>query len=108
MSEKHPYYRRRFLYECGLIEFDNFLREATALVEEDLRRIPRALPLRDTHGFVANSFDKFSLQIWFGNRPTGRERLPSPENPARYVTEIGGTLLYSLGPRGETAVVLYP
>lgn len=108
MPENHPYYRRRFLYACALMEFGYFLQAATAIVEQEIGRIPRALPLRDARGFLVQSFDKFTLQIWFGKRPTGRERQPSPKNPARYATEIGATLLYSLGPRGETAVVLYP
>ena len=109
MAEKHPYYRRQFIYACALIEFDNFLRKAAAIVEQEVGHIPRAGPLRNAHGFLVKSFDnKFTLQIWFGSRPTGRERIPTSENPSRYASEIGATLLYSLGPRGETAVVLYP
>jgi hypothetical protein len=104
----HPYFRRRFLYSCALIEFDCFLRAAPAIVEEELGHISRALPLRNVHGFIVQSFNKFTLQIWFGARPTNREILASDTTPARYATEIGAMLLYSIGPRGETAVVLYP
>jgi hypothetical protein len=90
MPEKRPYYYRRwFLYSCALTEFDYFLREAVSIVEEEIGRIPRALPLKDAHGFIVKSFDKFTLQIWFGNRPTGRERQPTQDNPARHATEIG-------------------
>jgi hypothetical protein len=105
MPEIHPYARRRFIYACARIEFECFRQAAQRIVEAELSRITRAGPLRTAHGFIVKSFDDLTLQIWFGNLPTGR-RLPSPESA--YATEIGSTLLYSLGPRGDTAVVLYP
>lgn len=54
MAEKHPYYRRQFIYACALIEFDNFLRKAAAIVEQEVGHIPRAGPLRNAHGFLVN------------------------------------------------------
>jgi hypothetical protein len=107
MAEPHPYARRRFIYACARIEFDAFRRIARKVYEAELARIPRGHPLRDIHAFIVKSFDEFTVQIWFGKHPTGRTTL-NKEGASTPVTEVGGTLLYSLGPRGDVAVVLLP
>jgi hypothetical protein len=107
VAEPHPYARRRLIYACARIEFDAFRRLARKAWEAELARIPRAHPLRDTHAFIVKSFDEFTVQIWFGKHLTRRTTL-TKEGASIPVTETGGTLLYSLGPRGDVAVVLYP
>jgi hypothetical protein len=107
MTQKHPYYQRRFAYGCAQMEFDYFRSICREVFEAELARIPRGAPLQATHSFILQSFDEFTVQIWFGNHPTGRNVLDR-KGRSHPVTEIGGTLLYSFGPRGDTAVVLYP
>ena len=104
MENANPYYRRWFKYSCALIEFRYFREDATAIAEREMGNIARAVPLTQIHGFIAKSFDRFTVQIWFGNHPTARE-LPDKKG---VVTEKGATLLYSLGPTGQIAVILYP
>ena len=89
------------------MEFDYFRSICREVFEAELARIPRGAPLQETHSFIVQSFDEFTVQIWFGNHPTGRNVLDR-KGRSHPVTEIGGTLLYSFGPRGDTAVVLYP
>jgi hypothetical protein len=58
MQEKHPYLKRRSVYDCALMVFRYFLLDAPAIVEQEIARVPRAGPLRAAHGFNVISFDK--------------------------------------------------
>lgn len=103
MPTINPYYKQWFRYLCAKMEFEYFRESATEIARSEVNYIARAAPLISAHGFIAQSFDKFTVQIWLGNRPTGRETI----NKGGSTAEIGATLLYSFGPTGRTAVILY-
>ena len=69
MPDQHPFYRKRFWYQCALIEFRYFREEAETLARNAIATIPRAAPLLRVQSFLAESFDEFSIQFWFGRHP---------------------------------------
>lgn len=102
-----PYAKKRFAYQCAAIEFDHFLRRAKEQVLTIIDRMPAAGPLKNTHSLCVDIFGDGpgpkTLQAWFGKHPTGRRTIEGGTD-----VEIGATLVYSLGPTGVSAVMLYP
>jgi hypothetical protein len=72
-------------------------------IENICASIDRFKPLADAYSFYIDSRDVDRLQLWFGNRPMFRT------NPDGSIAVEGGlTLLYTLGPTGAVAIILYP
>jgi hypothetical protein len=101
-----PFYRKRFWYQCALIEFRYFREDAETLARNAIATIPRAVPLLRAQSFLAESSDEFSIQFWFGKHPTGRFYFDKSSNK-QPATEDGAYLVYSIGPTGAVAVFLH-
>lgn len=75
-------------------------------VRPDHGRKPKRRDYRDRdpdRPWPASAHPENHVQIWFGWRPTHRRAVDG-----QFAWENGGTLVYSLGPMGDTAVILYP
>jgi len=105
LPDQHPFYRKRFWYQCALIEFQYFREEAETVARNAVERIPRAAPLLKAQSFLAKSFDELSIQFWFGKHPTGRFYFDKSDKK-QPATEDGAYLVYSVGPTGAVAVYL--
>ena len=105
MPDENPFYRKRFWYQCALIEFRSFREEAESLARSAIETIPRAAPLVSAQAFIAKTFDELSIQFWFGKHPAGRYYFDESGNK-QSATEDGAYLVYSVGPTGAVAVFL--
>jgi hypothetical protein len=84
-------------------EFEYFLETAQAAARraiEETRTRPRLSVLRELNVEVTS---QSSLQLWVGKRPTGRRTVSGAVN-----VEDGPYLVYSLGPMGHVATLLFP
>jgi hypothetical protein len=100
----HPYNSGMQAYQTAAEDFDYFATNALASIPETLKRIPRATALEQANSFLVKRTSPTSLQAWFGRRTTGR---PTIETGGMDV-ENGAHLVYSLGPTGLAAAILYP
>jgi hypothetical protein len=99
----HPFAKSYKELGVARIEFDYFKALARPQIERICASTTRFKPLADVYGFYTDDQDADRLQLWFGNRSMFRTNLDGS-----VAVEGGLTLLYTLGPTGAVAIVLYP
>jgi hypothetical protein len=99
----HPFSKSlsRFHTSCG--QFSEFKTEVRAAIRGFADKIGRFPPLNQAYSFYVDEPDRERLQIWFGNRSIGRK-----DCNGRILSEQGPCLVYSLGPTGAVAAIMYP
>jgi hypothetical protein len=104
MSEsEHAFQKSYRRLEDAKMEFRSFKQRSLPDVKTLCEDNKRFKPLERMFNFYVDSADEDRLQLWFGSRSMFRK------NPQGSVAvEKGLTLLYTLGPSGQVAVVLYP
>jgi hypothetical protein len=100
----HPYGAGVQAYQKAERDFDYFATNALASIPEAVKRISRAASIEQANSFLVQRTSPTSLQAWFGKRPTGRPIIGA----AGQDVENGAHLVYSLGPTGIAAAILYP
>ncbi len=99
----NPFYPGLRRYRDARHEFE-FLRDLTeADLPEVCRNTPRFAELETSTRFISSGSPN-TIQFGFGSRPMGRDKIDGSGT----AVEEGGTVVYSLGPTGELAIVLYP
>lgn len=101
---QNPFIKSYFRLGVAKIEFRYFKDHASdALVRRSAKTISRFDALEKLYSFYVGAPYPETLQLWFGNRSMFRKNLSGGT-----AVEKGPVLVYSLGPTGEVAVILYP
>jgi hypothetical protein len=89
----------------GTSEFQRFKELALPKIKVLTERTPRFKELDEHFTFYVDKPEprKEALQLWFGNRSMFRQ-----DTEGKVPAEKGAALLYTLGPTGDVAVILYP
>jgi len=101
--QQHPFSKSYSRLSAARIEFRYFKDLVTPEALSIARQIPRFPALEDIYSFYIDTCRPDALQLWFGNRSMFRT-----DASGKVAAEKGGTLLYTLGPEGRVAVILYP
>jgi hypothetical protein len=100
----HPFDKSLSRLRSSRTEFCKFKKAA---VMPEIKRLVNKIAgfrsLEQAYSFYVDEPDSDRIQIWFGNRSTGRK-----DSNGRIVSEGGLALVYSLGPTGAVAALMYP
>jgi hypothetical protein len=95
--------RSYYRISVGNIEFKYFKDLVLPEIKVLAARIPRFKALEEHFSFHIDSSREDALQLSFGSRSMLRK-----DAAGKAAEETGASLLYTLGPTGEAAVILYP
>jgi hypothetical protein len=95
--------RSYFRISVGSIEFKGFKDLVLPNIKSLTEKTQRFKALEEHFSFHVDNSQEAALQLSFGSRNMLRK-----DSAAKAATEKGAALLYTLGPTGDVAVILYP
>jgi hypothetical protein len=100
---ENPFIKSYERLSIANIEFRHFKLTARPNIDAVCGSLKRFRALRDVFGFFVDDKCEDRLQLQFGTRSMFRKNVDGS-----VATEKGTGLLYSMGPTGHVAVIIYP
>lgn len=100
---KHPYRAGHDQFFAAKLRFETFQAGAQGFLKPMVEAMSRGKIMADVHSLYVQPFPG-TVQVWFGRRAVPDRSTPDGTLPV----EEGAKLVYSLGPTGYVAVLLYP